>query len=54
MQDREWERQKERWRQYDLQREKDREESRARGADIDRRIADLVSGIGEFISKGSK
>ena len=48
-QDREWERQQERWRQNDLQREKDREDSRLRGAELDRRIADMVSGFGEFI-----
>ena len=46
-QDREWERQRERWRQYEVQRQEDRE----RGLAMDRRIADLVSGIGELIRK---
>jgi len=44
-QDREWERQKERWREYDAWREQDR----ARGAALDERIDKLVSGIGEFM-----
>jgi len=47
-QEREWERQKERWRQYDIQRQEDRE----RGIALDKRIADLVSGIGEFKRRG--
>jgi hypothetical protein len=49
-QDREWERQKERWREYDLQRQEDRE----RGAELDDRIAKLVSGIGAFIANVEK
>ena len=48
-QDREWERQKERWRQYEIERREDRERERERGIELDKRIADLVSGIGEFI-----
>jgi hypothetical protein len=47
-QDREWERQQERWRQYEV----DREAAKARGEELDRRIAELVSGIGEFIRRG--
>ena len=47
-QEREWEWQKERWRQYDLW----REEERKRGAELDQRIADLVSGIRQFMSRG--
>jgi hypothetical protein len=49
-QDREWQRQQERWRQYEVQRQEDRE----RGAALDRRIAELVSGIGEFIRQSAK
>lgn len=48
-QDREWERQKERWREYDAWREQDRRDSAARGAELDERIDKLVSGIGEFM-----
>jgi hypothetical protein len=44
-QDLEWERQQQRWQRYDA----DRAAERERAADLDRRIANLVSGIGEFI-----
>lgn len=51
-QDREWQRQLERWPKSDEQREQDRRETRSRGEEIDRRISDLVSGIGEFMRRG--
>jgi hypothetical protein len=44
-QNRERERQQERWKQYESWRREEKE----RGAELDRRIAQLVSGIGEFI-----
>lgn len=50
-QDREWERQAERWRRYDEARERDRKEQKARDEAIDKRIADLVSGIGALVGK---
>lgn len=51
--DREWERQKERWREYYALRDQDRKESAARGAALDERIDKLVSGIGEFMPRGT-
>lgn len=47
-QDREWERQQKRWQQYEI----DRAADRARGAELDRRISDLVSAIGEYMRRG--
>lgn len=47
-QDIEWDRQQKRWAQNEL----DRKAERERGADLDRRISDLVSAIGEYIRKG--
>jgi|HubBroStandDraft_1064217.scaffolds.fasta_scaffold298014_2 hypothetical protein len=40
-----------RWKEYDLRREQDRERERERGAELDKRIAALASGMGEFISR---
>ena len=58
--DRAWRRHRRWLREYNLQREQDREDeirrrayADARAADLDRRIADLVSGIGEFIRRSS-
>jgi hypothetical protein len=55
-QDREWERQKERWREYEI----DREAAKVRGAQIDaqltalgERIDQLVSGFGEFLRRAA-
>lgn len=45
-QDREWERQQERWQKYDSW----REEYKLRSEQLDKRIADLVSGFGAFIA----
>lgn len=39
--------QEEHWRRYQIQREEDRQ----RGIALDKRIAELVSGIGEFIRR---
>ena len=44
-------RQLERWRKSDEQREQDRGDAKTRGEEIDRRISDLVSGIGEFMGR---
>jgi hypothetical protein len=49
-QNREWERQQERWKQHDRWRQEEKE----RGVELDRRIAQLVSGIGEFIREHKK
>jgi uncharacterized coiled-coil protein SlyX len=38
--------------ELEKQREKDRRESVQRGEDLDKRIADLVSGFGEFLRRG--
>jgi hypothetical protein len=46
-----WERH-DRWQEaFDAQRAEDRKEEKRRGEELDKRIAKLVSGIGEFISK---
>ena len=42
-QEREWERQKERWKEADI-----------RAKDLDERIAQMISGIGEFIRQQNK
>jgi len=49
-QNREWQRRQERWKQYDNW----RQEEKTRGTELDRRIAQLVSGIGEFMRDQKK
>jgi hypothetical protein len=44
------EEQDKRWKQYDAWREQEKE----RGAELDKRIEQLVSGIGEFIRKAPR
>ena len=55
-QDEAWARHKEWLKKYEEQQEVEREIARRRGEDLDQRIADLVSGIGEYIrsSKSTK